>query len=264
MNCQEALNLLYDVIDKEASQIDVKEVQKHLDQCQDCLKKFQIEESLQAIVKERLKAASDIPKIDQLKSKVLAQLEQIDSTLGRPERNVLPFRMPAVALAIAASGILLIGAAYWGKGLYDHYSEYIPIERAHWSAADNIDSFSDQNNTQLAIAEVVNQGFNILNEINGLALIGGRMDEIKGVRVPHFLYSDGQVAISFFVFPKDAIELADDLIETHVEIEGRCYLDHNCRGCRLVYHPERESMFITATVDHSYDLLSFNPAVGAI
>lgn len=264
MNCQEALNLLYDVIDKEASQIDVKEVQKHLDQCQDCLKKFQIEESLQAIVKERLKAASDIPKIDQLKSKVLAQLEQIDSTLGRPERNALLFRMPAVALAIAASGILLIGAAYWGKGLYDHYSEYIPIERAHWSAADNIDNFSDQNNTREAMTDLGKQGFTILDTINGLSLVGGRMEEIKGFRVSHFLYSNGQQAISLFAFPKDAIELADDLLKTRVTIGGNCYLDHNCRGCRLVYHSERESMFITATVDHSYDLLSFNPAVGAI
>jgi len=44
MNCQEALSLLYDVIDKEASQIDIKEVQKHLDCCQDCLKRFQVEE----------------------------------------------------------------------------------------------------------------------------------------------------------------------------------------------------------------------------
>jgi len=264
MNCQEALNLLYDVIDKEASQIDIKEVQKHLDQCQDCLKKFQIEESLQAIVKERLKAASDIPKIDQLKSKVLAQLEQIDATLGRPERKSMPFRVPGVALAIAASAILLIGAAYWGKGLYDHYSEYIPLERAHWSAAANIDGFSDQNNTQLAAAEVQKQGFKILDEIDGLALVGGRMDEIKGIQVPHFLYSDGKLAISLFVFPKEALTIADDLLETRVVIDGQCYLDHNCRGCRLVYHTERESQFVTATADHSYDLLNFKPAVGAI
>ncbi|HEX2897138.1 MAG TPA: zf-HC2 domain-containing protein [candidate division Zixibacteria bacterium] len=264
MNCQEALNLLYDVIDKEASQIDVAEVQKHLDHCQDCLKKFQVEESLQAIVKERLKAASDIPKIDQLKSKVLAKLEEIDSTLRSSSRKSLPFKLPAVALAIAASGVLLLGAAYWGKGLYDHYTEYIPIERAHWSAADNIDAFADSNNTQLAMAELNKQGFTILDTINGLSLVGGRMEEMKDFQVPHFLYSNGLLSISLFAFPKDAMELADDLLETRITIDGNCYLDHNCRGCRLVYHSERESMFITATVDHSFDLLSFNPAVGAI
>lgn len=264
MNCQEALNLLYDVIDKEASQIDVAEVQKHLDHCQDCLKKFQVEESLQAIVKERLKAASDIPKIDQLKSKVLAKLEEIDSTLGSSRSKSLPFKLPAVALAIAASAVLLLGAAYWGKGLYDHYTEYIPIERAHWSAADDLSSFSDQNNTQEAVAELATQGFTIMENFDGLSLVGGRMEEIKGFRVPHFLYSNGLLSISLFAFPKDAIELADDLLETRVTIDGNCFLDHNCRGCRLVYHPVQESMFITATVDHSFDLLSFNPAIGAI
>jgi hypothetical protein len=90
------------------------------------------------------------------------------------------------------------------------------------------------------------------------------MEEIMGVRVPHFLYSDGKLTISLFAFPKDAIELADDLLETRVTIDGNCYLDHNCRGCRLVYHSERESLFITATVDHTFDLLGFKPAVGAI
>ena len=31
MNCQEALDLLYDIIDKEASEIDTQEVKRHLD-----------------------------------------------------------------------------------------------------------------------------------------------------------------------------------------------------------------------------------------
>ena len=35
MKCQEALDLLYEIIDKEASEIDTQAVKRHLDYCQD-------------------------------------------------------------------------------------------------------------------------------------------------------------------------------------------------------------------------------------
>ncbi len=265
MNCQEALKLLYEIVDKEASQIDTLEVQKHLDHCQDCLKKFQIEESLQALVKEKLKAVSDLPRIDHLKAKVLLQLEQLDCAQIETSQRSFPFKTPVVALAAAASVILLIGASFWGKGLYDHYTEYIPLERVHWAAADDIKGVSDQNGTQAALAGVGGD-FNLtfLNDLKGLSLVGARIEEIKGQKVPHFVYNNGDQTVSVFVFASDKLTLPDDLLKTRVDVDGRCYFDHNCRGCRLVYHKEGNAMIITATTDHTFDLLDFNPATGAI
>lgn len=264
MNCQETLNLLYEIIDKEASQIDITEVQKHLDRCQDCLKKFRLEESLQALVKERLKASLDIPRIDHLRTRVLLQLEQIDGIQFRTNRLSLPFRIPAVALAGAASVVLLIGAAYWGKGLYDHYTEYIPLERAHWAVAGDINSFDDKNNTHLALASIGDFGFSLLNKIAEWSLVGGRSEEIEGISVQHFVYKNGDKLISTFVFPADEKVIPQDLLETRVEINGQCHFDHHCRGCRLVYFREGTALIVTATTDHAFDLLHFDPAAGAI
>ncbi len=265
MNCQEALNLLYDVIDKEASQIDANEVQKHLDQCQDCLKKFQIEESLQALVKEKLKAALDIPKIDHLKAKVLFQLGQMDASFSQSRLQYVPFRFPAVALAAAASIIVFIGAAFWGKGLYDHYRQYIPIERAHWSAANDTNEFSDQNNTQLALAGVGSDfGVGLLNILGNLSMVGGKSQKIDGIDVPHFVYQNGDKIVSAFVFPADKFTIPDDLAETRVDIDGQCRLSHNCRGCWLVFFKAGNAIIVTATTDREFDLLAFNPISGAI
>ncbi len=265
MNCQEALNLLYEVIDKEASQIDVKEVQKHLDRCQDCLKKFQVEESLQALVNEKLKAASDIPKIDNLKERVLLQLEQIDIVQVASREKSFPFRIPLVALAAAASVILLVGAAYWGKGLYDHYTEYIPLERAHWAAAGDVNGFGDQNGTQAVLAAVGGDfSLTFLDSFSGLSLVGARTEEIKGQKVPHLVYHDGRQTVSVFVFASDKMALPDDLIKTRIDIDGRSYFDHNCRGCRMVYHGEGEALIVTASTGRSVELLEFNPVIAAL
>lgn len=267
MNCQDALNLLYDVIDKEASEIDVKEVQKHLDHCQDCLKKFQVEESLRLLVKERLKAVSDIPKIDRLKDNVLAKLEEVDRALNPSAGRTIPFRMPAIALAAAAALILLIGASYWGMGLYNHYVEYIPLERAHWEAAANQSSFADAESTESVIKSVNGDlGLTMNSSLNGLSLVGARTEEIKGQKASHFLYSNGNQMVSAMVFAADSFVLPEDLMDSRVEIDGQCHYDHNCRGCRLVFSKEGRAMIVTATTDHSFGLLEFAPvtATGVI
>lgn len=265
MNCQETLNLLYEIIDKEASQIDVKEVQKHLDCCPDCLKKFEVEESLQALVKEKLKVASDIPKIDHLKSKILFQLGQIDVIISQPRPQPVSFRIPAVAWAAAASIVIFLGAAFWGKGLYDHYIQYIPLEKSHWGAAKNVNRYNDPNNTQLALAGVGSDfGFTLVNDLKDMPLIGGRKEQIGGIDVRHFVYSKGDQTVSLFVMAASQMKLPDDLLQTRVTVNGKCFFDHNCRGCRLVYHQEGAALIVTATTDHALELLDFSPATGII
>ncbi|RKX23560.1 MAG: hypothetical protein DRP45_10300 [Candidatus Zixiibacteriota bacterium] len=79
MNCQEALSLLYDIIDKEASEIDVAQVQEHLNRCRDCAGIYKIEESISRLIQEKLKHKEPTPCFDVLKSNVLQQLDDIDA-----------------------------------------------------------------------------------------------------------------------------------------------------------------------------------------
>jgi mycothiol system anti-sigma-R factor len=78
MNCQEALSLLYDVIDKEASEIDMAQVREHLDRCHDCAGVYKIEQSISRMIIEKARSPETNPHFDALKAKVLRQLDDID------------------------------------------------------------------------------------------------------------------------------------------------------------------------------------------
>lgn len=260
MNCQDALSLLYDVIDKEASQIDEQEVRKHLEHCQDCYKKFHLEESVQALLKAKCKTPSDEETIERLKKNVIIKLEELDVAPTESRKKIIPFRMPAVALAAAAAVILLIAAGIWAIGLFNHYRDYIPLERAHWSAADNIDSYKDSEKTQAILASLNDlYGITLEHNRDGMEMMGGQTEEIDGVKMAHFVYSDGPSTVSYFIGAKEDFAIPESLKSGRVDVKGNCYLDHNCRGCRLVYHIVGNAIIVSATTDRSVDLLAFSP-----
>ncbi len=76
MNCREALRLLYDVIDKEAGQIDTAEVEKHLHKCRHCMAKYEMEQMFKAFVVEKGAHSGDN---SLLKDKILERLDAIDA-----------------------------------------------------------------------------------------------------------------------------------------------------------------------------------------
>lgn len=78
MNCKSALQILYDIIDKEASTIDEKEIEGHLDQCRHCRDIFRIESSFQDFLKFKLQSSQPTSKIDTLKERILHDLDEID------------------------------------------------------------------------------------------------------------------------------------------------------------------------------------------
>ena len=78
MNCQEALNLLYDIVDNEASEVDVQNVQEHLKDCKDCDGIYRLEQAVNELLHARLENPSTSPQLAFLKTKVIGQLDEID------------------------------------------------------------------------------------------------------------------------------------------------------------------------------------------
>jgi len=265
MNCQEALDLLYDIIDKEASEIDTQEVKRHLDHCRDCFKKFQLHGAIQSSLTEKLKADTDIYTIERLKGNILSKLDEIDSQREVAGSISVPFRIPAIALAAAAALVLLVGTGFFANNLYQHYTDYIPIERAHWAANENVDSFRDSEKTASVMALVSTDfGLTMAPAQGGLKLVGGTSREIRGMQVSQFFYTNGEYSVSVFVIPASEISFSDDLIETKIVLEGNCFYDHNCRGCRLLFTKNGDAVIITASTDRNYELTKFNPVIRAI
>jgi len=83
MNCREVLSLLYDVIDNEASEDDVKQVELHLAGCSNCFEIFRIEDAVHEFLVSRLRNNGPSGRrVKDLKSRVLATLDKIDQVAG--------------------------------------------------------------------------------------------------------------------------------------------------------------------------------------
>ncbi|UCD63695.1 MAG: zf-HC2 domain-containing protein [Candidatus Zixiibacteriota bacterium] len=264
MTCQEALDLLYDYIDKETSEIDAGEIQKHLDECRDCFEKYRLEQSVQDLIDEKLKVAYPTTQVEGLKIKILKQLDQIDredEAGGEPRF----FRLTARTLVAAASLVVLIGAGLLLASFYRHSDYYVPLERAHGSAASNPGAFENPESTSQLIAAVSrDHDYNISESVLDFVLVGGSVKVVAGTEMCHFVYARANDVISVFVAHADGFDISSDLSESGVRKNNVTFFDHHCRGCRLVYHQSGSLMIITASTNHDIDLLGFIPGVSAI
>lgn len=266
MNCQEALNLLYDIIDKEANDIDAAEVQAHLDKCHHCLKVYNLESTVNALVAERLKSAKATRCTEVIRKDLLGKLDKIDAEAGQPPKvRRRPFDNTAMSLAIAALVVIVVGGSYIGTKIYHHNQVFIPLEQAHWNVSEHV---AQQVESPALIAQAVELAHSVqypLSEsLDGFKLTGGHVEDVMGTRMGHFVYRQGDKLVSVFVAPASSFSIPEELNDDAVIINGRKLFDHNCRGCRLVYHREGDIVIITATTEREVDLLAFNPGHGAI
>jgi mycothiol system anti-sigma-R factor len=265
MNCQEALDLLYDIIDKEASDIDVKEVQAHLDECRHCAQVYHVEESIQALIKQKVQNQASEPEVNTLRVRILEQIDDIDREQGSSTRRRPPFFRLATSLAMAASLVLVVGAAFLASQLYRHHNVALPLEQSHWNAAKRIADFQNATATASTLGLINHQlNYTLNDQEDGFLLTGGKTEEILGCEWAHFVYSNGNSYVSVFVAPASDFEIPKDARENPVQFAGLTLYDHNCRGCRLVYHLIGNAVVVTATTERNVDLIEFLPGSGTI
>ncbi len=75
MNCREALEKLYDYLDRELVEAEQQKLEQHLEFCSDCLRKFNLEKAVQEAVKAKLNRRHDV---EPLKARIVSELDKID------------------------------------------------------------------------------------------------------------------------------------------------------------------------------------------
>lgn len=263
MNCQQALQALYEVLDKEASKVTLSEFKKHLDECPPCLKSFEIEEAFHKYISKRAgqaSAASQSSALNDLKARVKAGLDQIDrESIRSADGRSGKFGINRI-LAIAASLVLVIGAAYIGNVFYEHNKMFVPIEKAHWEVSNILTSYKNQEvTTQSLLAVYESFGYNVRPRVAGYDLLGGRFEDIMGVRMGHFVYVMGDKTVSVYVAPANAFSIPSDLLDNIKHSNDGDFYEHDCRGCRLVYHRAGDAVIVTGTTEDDVELLQFIP-----
>jgi anti-sigma factor (TIGR02949 family) len=78
LNCQEALKLLYEVIDQEASEIDENAIREHVERCRHCHGIFDAEKAVNDFIQAKLKAISAQSELSALRSRVIDMLDKVD------------------------------------------------------------------------------------------------------------------------------------------------------------------------------------------
>jgi len=272
MNCREALALLYDIIDKEASEVDTEKVQEHIKSCGSCSEIYRVEGEINKFLKARMEEKSAESAHDNLKNKITSLLDQEDGRApfvgsGSTTGTVRPLRLPRTAhyIAAAAALVLMVWGAFVLSELVDHYRTYYDLEQAHFDARANITQFANAEQTALALEEC-QRLFDCLpgEECAGMELVGGKLTELKGAPAGHFVYTKDETVISVYIAPANEIRIPDELRDFQQANGEHTFFDHHCRGCRLVYRQVGDVMIVTATEDHSIDLFEFTPESGAI
>ena len=264
MNCQDALDLLYEIIDREATDIDAQKVKEHLENCRDCFEVYRLEQSVQELIDERVKNSSPTPKTEDLRAKIMSRLDDIDRE-GPSRREKHFFRLTTRTLVAAASLVIIVGAGLLLAAFYRHNDIYVPLERAHWAASKNIDSYHNSEAATTVMAHYSqDHAYDISPTVMDFSLLGGSTKEIMGAEMIHLVYRKDDKLVSVFVVSADQFEITSDLMESKVDKNSITFFDHNCRGCRLVYHRVGSLMVITASTERDVELLDFVPGLSAI
>ena len=264
MNCQEALDLLYDIIDKEASEIDEQQVHEHLKNCSDCAGVYRVERSVNEFLRAKMSSKGPAPKLDDLKSRIKAEMDCIDkeNNVGHRPRF---FRQPVVALAAAASLIILLAAAFSMSTFNQKFRAFSPIQRAHFAIGETHNPHSDGMTLASTTSAVEQQlGYRVESAVGGYELVAGHFETVMEVEMAHFIYKRNGNVVSVFVAPADEFTIPEKDLTLHVNGDKMHLYDHACKHCRLVFHRSDKAIVITATNDKGVELLEFIPGSAVI
>jgi mycothiol system anti-sigma-R factor len=102
MNCREAFAKLYEYLDKELGEDDKKQLEQHLEFCSDCLKKYELEEEFNKVIKQKICCSPDVT---HLKNRIREQIDKIDES-SQP-RNILFLLLPLLAAVVIVLVVLI-------------------------------------------------------------------------------------------------------------------------------------------------------------
>lgn len=241
MNCKDALRLLYDVIDKEADQLDTVEVEKHLQHCRHCMAKYEFERMFRTFVTEK---GHNVADNSHLKNQILRKLDAIDAAgeVGDPNR---PFRRYALVWATAAAIVLVAATAFWTHSVEQRRAQLTPFIEAHYAHP-------------VTAQQTFSPGagpFDFLYQHTGIRLAPTEscpVERLRSVTIDTvagtvfgrlaFICDNGQ-PVTMFVARADSFQLPTEPIAT---IDGGEWLAHSCREGNMIGRTKDGLVFIVA------------------
>ena len=251
MTCQEALRLLYEVIDKEANQIDSEKVREHLENCRDCMKRYEFEAMFKTFVTDK---ATSPTITEQLKYRILARLEEGEPESGGFFTNF--FKNKNLIFAAAAILVLFLVSALSISQLYRHRTYVYPFEKHHLEG--NPSSIMD-NTSGIPLPQIrdylaSNLHLALSDSVAGYKMLHGSYDDIIGHKYVHLRYQNGSARVSLFFG-----RAADTVLPNFQKavFAGTEYFRHVCADCQIIYWKHGDSIAMAISEDKTIDLPAF-------
>ncbi len=265
MNSKKAKEILYDIVDNEASELEREEFEAYLKGDPELRAIYELEMRFRSTITEKVSKDS-FPesamvalqaKLDEIDAEPLAA-ESVAPEY-QPLRTVvqsLPAKKPMTmryALALAASFVLMLVGGYATVSFFGHQDAFGAFENAHYISRANIGSSAMMTNTADATSFINDRfGVNLDEDIPGLELCGGEVVRLEKSDFAHFLFCDSDNnPVSIFVGSADSTNFPDMPVTIRA---GKKYFNHTCHGCELMYWRSGDALIVAATTpDHMDD-----------
>lgn len=224
MNCREVLAKLYDYLDSELASDEKQQVQKHLDVCGHCLEQYKLEEDFNKLVQQKIKSPTDI---QNLKSKVLNEIEKIDrgSGGGTSSRSVFYLLAPIAAAAIITL-ILINPFSPKGSVLEAVY----PYAMEHNKCLDHVLQYLVQSQDPQEVQAALSHFGGLPSDLfrspqTDYRLEGAALARTDAGEKPHIDYDYSGTDVSIFVLDRNTI---DKSAFRQLQHNGKTYYVGSC------------------------------------
>lgn len=265
MNSKKAKEILYEIVDGEASALEKDEFEAFIETNPELRSLYELEMKFRGMFVEKVSEDS-FP--EAAMSELQAKLDAIDAEpLGaenlapeyqplRVANESVPSKRPVTvryALAMAASFVLMLVGGYATISFFGHQAAFGAFENAHYISRDNIGDRNSMINTSDATNFIQsNFGVNLDENVPGLELCGGEVVRLENTDFAHFLFCDtDNNPVSIFVGSAEKVEFPEMPVTIHA---GKKYFNHTCHGCELMYWRSGDAIIVAATTpDHMED-----------
>jgi mycothiol system anti-sigma-R factor len=223
VNCREAFAKLYEYLDKELGEDDKRQLEQHLEFCSDCLKKYELEEEFNKVIKQKICCQPDVT---HLKNRVREQIDKIDAS-SQP-RNILFLLMPLLAAAI----IMLVILIPSGRGS-DPQAVLLamrPFADEHGKCLQHIIKYDVESTNPAVVKAGLEQFRDLPEELFAatpvdVSIQAGAVAHLPSGDDAQFQYEAYGEDVSVFVLPRDTVDKSP---LKKIERNGKAYYVGSC------------------------------------
>ena len=252
--------LLYDIIDKEASELEREEFKRMVSEDSGLNAMYQFETRFRKTIGE--KSSSEIAP-ESLLSSVQAELDRIDldpvsannfsvsssERLGANKRKFSSLRTTTnwrYTFAMAASIALVVLGGITLLNFLHHQSAFGAFEAEYYVTRDARSDLGDGLTAEDA-SRFISEMFHVavVDSLPGIELCGGEVVKLDSKEFAHFKFCGSSMTpISIFIGSAADYELPE---MPSTILAGKEYFRHSCHGCDLLYWRSGDALIVAAT-----------------